>query len=178
MAGLDSSEVIRRLDGRAMTEDELLAHYDVEVDEDWVPGADPDDWRWLDDVRDLLLIGVTDVPGGCVVSQPWGYQPQTPLVGTLLSAGTVAYGLYANPKSGNQGSIYRDGVPIAGDLHPGGPPWETDDAGRVPLSYLYAHRAAMYSCGYVGLRPPDARCVTGPADRWVLLPDRDYWMRR
>ncbi|WCN83207.1 hypothetical protein [Micromonospora sp. LH3U1] len=25
------------------------------------------------------------------------------------------------------------------------------------------------------LRPVNARCITGPTDQWVLLPDRDYW---
>jgi hypothetical protein len=46
---------------------------------------------------------------------------------------------------------------------------------EVLLSYLYRSNAAAYACGYVGLRPPNARPVTGPPDAWVLLPERDYW---
>ena len=177
VAGIDAAEATRRLRGTPMTEDELLVHYDVEVDEDADPADldDPDSWRWLEDIGDLLLVGVADVPGGCVVTQPWGYQPQTPIAGRLLSAGTVAYGVYGNPKSGNQGSIFRDGESVAGDLHPGGPPWENDPADEVLLSYLYQHEAAGYACAYAGLRLPDARPVTGPPDTWVLLPERDYW---
>ncbi|MDI6105420.1 hypothetical protein QLQ12_43245 [Actinoplanes sp. NEAU-A12] len=176
VAGLDATDVIRRLGGTAMTEEQLLAHYGVEAEEDPEPG-DEDDWRWLAEMNDLRLVGVSDVPGGCVVTQPWGYQPQTPVVARLLSAGTVAYGLYANPKSGNQGIVCRDGVIERSDLHPGGRPWDTDPAAEVLLGYLYRDRAPMYACAFAGLRPVDARCVTGPADHWVLLPDRDYWAR-
>lgn len=174
VAGIDATEAIRRLDGTPMTEDELRAHYEVNAER----GPDPSDedyWRWLWDLNDLLLVGVTDVPGGCVLTQPWGYQPQTPVVGRLLSAGTVAYGLYANPKSGDQGSIHRDGQTTGWDLHPGGAAWGTDTSELILLSYLYPMRAPAYACAFAGLRPVDGRCVTGPADHWVMLPDRDYW---
>ncbi|MEU1589607.1 hypothetical protein [Micromonospora sp. NPDC005710] len=57
------SEAIRRLDGTPMPEDELLAYYDVDQEPD-------DDWGWLSEMDDLLLIGITDVPGGCVITQP------------------------------------------------------------------------------------------------------------
>jgi hypothetical protein len=173
VARVDAAEVIRRLGGTVMTEDELLAHYDVEVEEDPEPG-DEDDWRWVEEMDDLLLVGVTDVAGGCVLFQPRGYQPQTAVVGRLASVGTVAYGLYANPKSGSQGSIYRDGQLVGGDLCPGGAAWESDTSELVLLSHLYRFRVPEYVCGFVGLRPGDARCVTGPPDRWFLLPDRNY----
>jgi hypothetical protein len=177
VADLDAAEAVRRLDGTPMSEEELLAHYDVEVDEDFDPDDEDgeDAWRWLDDVHDLRLVGVTDVPGGCIVTQPWGYQPQTPVVGRTLSAGTVAYGVYANPKSGNQGSVFTDGRIDGWDLHPGGSPWEDATSDEVLLSYLYRSNAAAYACGYVGLHPPNPRPVTGPPDAWVLLPERDYW---
>lgn len=45
----------------------------------------------------------------------------------------------------------------------------------ILLSYLYGQKALAYACAFVGLRPVDARCIAGPADQWVLLPDRDYW---
>ncbi len=176
VARLDANEAIRRLDGVSMSEEELLAHYDVEVDEDFDPdNEDEDDWRWLADIGDLRLVGVTNVPGGCIVTQPWGYQPQTPVVGRTLSAGTTAYGVYGNPKSGNQGSVFSGGEIKGWDLHPGGSPWEDATSDDVLLSYLYRHNPAAYACGYVGLRPMDARPVTGPLDAWVLLPERGYW---
>lgn len=113
------------------------------------------------------------------MTQPWGYAPQTPLVMRPLSAGTVCYGLYANPKSGNQGSVARDGRIKASDLHPGGgSPTPGDSSDEVLAAYLYQHDAVGFSCAYAGLRLPDARAVAGPPDMWLKLPDwddRDYW---
>ncbi|MFF9016881.1 ankyrin repeat domain-containing protein [Streptomyces sp. NPDC014870] len=163
VAGIDAAEAVRRLEATPADEE-----FGDEVMED--PYAyDMEETQWL--------IGVTTVPGGCVVTQPWGYAPQMPGVLRRLSAGTVCYGLYANPKSGNQGSIARDGVLEAGDLHPGGGPYEGDTAEQVLSSYLYQLNAVAYACAQVGLRPDDARAVVGPADRWVELPPRDYWDR-
>jgi hypothetical protein len=174
VADLGAAEVIRRLGGTEMTGQRLLRHYGVESAANPASGGE-DVWRRLAERGDLLLVGVSDVPGGCVVTQPWGFQPKSPVVARLLSAGTVAYGLYANPKSGDQGILARDGVIEGSDLCPGDRPSPGDSAREVLLAYLYRHRAAMYACAYVGLRPVDARCVTGPADRWVMLPERDYW---
>jgi hypothetical protein len=168
VAGIDTAEAIRRLDGVPMSQRDLLAHYEVEVDEDF---EDEDDWRWLYDTNDLLLVGITDVPGGCIVTQPWGYQPQAPAVSQALSVGTTAYGVYANPKSGNQGSVVTDGQIEGWDLHPGGSPPANATSDEVLLSYLYKHNPAAYACAYVGLRPPSARSITGPPDAWVLLPE-------
>ncbi|WP_367047587.1 ankyrin repeat domain-containing protein [Streptomyces sp. Je 1-332] len=161
VAGIDAAEAARRL-GAGPYEDpelDLLLEDPVSYDAD----------------DSLQIIGATDVPGGCVITQPWGYAPQMPGVLTLLSAGTVCYGLYANPKSGNQGSIARDGVMEGTDLHPGGGPDEGDSPQGVLAAYLYHHNAVAYSCAYVGLRPTDARAVTGPPDLWLKLPRRGYW---
>ncbi|MEU9913619.1 ankyrin repeat domain-containing protein [Streptomyces sp. NPDC051001] len=161
VAGIDAAEAVRRL-GATDADPELMEAvlddpYDFDMDET------------------LRLVGVTTVPGGCVVTQPWGYAPQQPLVQKLLSAGTVCYGLYANPKSGNQGSVYRDGVGEGWDLHPGGGPDERDSPAEVLTNYVYCYQAVAYSIAYAGLRPTDARAVTGPPDAWVVLPERDYW---
>ncbi|GAA2637726.1 hypothetical protein GCM10010399_83710 [Dactylosporangium fulvum] len=135
---------------------------------------------WFDSLSEdaLLTVGVTDVPGGCVVSQPWAYGASTPVVARLLSAGTVTYAMYANPKSGDQGSIYRDGVVEGWDLHPGGG-WSAaeDSAAEILRRYLYQYKAVAHCCAYAGLRPVDARAFTGPPDRWVRLPVRDYYAR-
>ncbi|MBQ0983546.1 ankyrin repeat domain-containing protein [Streptomyces sp. F63] len=163
VAGIDAAEAVRRLEAAPVEGDvieELLEDpYEYDMDES------------------LRIIGVTSVPGGCVVTQPWGYAPQMPGVLTRLSAGTLCYGLYANPKSGNQGSIARHGVVEGWDLHPGGGPREDDTSEEVLASYLYLYNAVAFSCAYAGLRPADSRAVVGPPDVWVELPRRDYWSR-
>ncbi|MGW2179220.1 ankyrin repeat domain-containing protein [Streptomyces sp. NPDC001732] len=161
VAGIDAAEAVRRLEAvpvRSETTEELLEYLHGE-------GR----------AESMRIIGVTSVPGGCVVMQPWGYAPHMPGVLTRLSAGTVCYGMYANPKSGDQGSIARHGTLESWDLHPGGDPDEGDGSGEVLNSYLYRHNAVAYSCAFAGLRPTDARAVTGPPDLWVELPDRDHW---
>ncbi|MGW6023866.1 ankyrin repeat domain-containing protein [Streptomyces sp. NPDC055099] len=161
VAGIDAAEAARRLGAEPYEDPEL----DVLLEDPLSYDMD----------ESLQVIGATDVPGGCVLTQPWGYAPQMPGVQTLLSRGTVCYGLYANPKSGNQGSIARDGVMEGWDLHPGGGPGEDDSSQEVLAAYLYHHNAVAYSCAFVGLRPTDARAVTGPPDRWLKLPRRGYW---
>ncbi|MDX3311273.1 ankyrin repeat domain-containing protein [Streptomyces sp. NPDC054884] len=161
VAGIDAAEAVRRLEA-APADGDLVE----ELLED--PLA-------FDMDESLHIVGVTSVPGGCVVTQPWGYAPQMPGVLTRLSAGTVCYGLYANPKSGNQGSIARHGAVEGWDLHPGGGPRENDSAEDVLASYLYHLNPVAYSCAFAGLRPADPRGVVGPPDLWVELPSRDYW---
>ncbi|MEU9847892.1 ankyrin repeat domain-containing protein [Streptomyces sp. NPDC047985] len=161
VAGIDAAEAVRRLEAEPVREgvtDEVL------------------DEPYAYDMDELIqVVGVTSVPGGCVVTQPWGYAPQMPGVLTRLSAGTLCYGLYANPKSGDQGSIARDGSLVAWDLHPGGGAIEGDTSEEVLASYLYQYDAVAFSCAFAGLRLTDARAVTGPPDLWVRLPRRDYW---
>ncbi|WP_328611871.1 ankyrin repeat domain-containing protein [Amycolatopsis sp. NBC_00345] len=159
VANVDAAEATRRLQADPV-EDGVMAEV---LDEPWPSGSDD-------------IVGVTDVAGGCVVTQPWGYRASTPLVGRLLSAGTVCYGVYSNPKSGNQGSTIRDGVLDGWDLHPGGgDPREEDGAEEVLRTFLYQHNAAAYACAYAGLSLTDSRPVTGPPDVWLRLPERDYW---
>ncbi|WP_228122588.1 ankyrin repeat domain-containing protein [Saccharothrix syringae] len=149
VSGIDVAEAVRRLGATTLEGDH---EDDEEVD----------------------VVGATDVPGGCVLHQPWGYAAQMPGVTRPLSAGTTCYGVYANPKSGNQGSITRDGEVVGSDLHPGGEPLEREPADLVLLSYLYRHDATAYACAYAGLRPTDARAVTGPPDAWLRLPRTDH----
>ncbi|ACY96357.1 ankyrin repeat domain-containing protein [Thermomonospora curvata] len=163
VAGIDAAEAARRLQATPIT--------------DTGPGsflADPWSHR-LDGEDGLTIVGATDVSGGCVITQPWGYAPQMPGVLKALSAGTVCYGMYANPKSGDQGSICRDGVLEDWDLIPGAPPGPDASSREVLLSFLYQDDAVGYACAYAGLRLTDARAVTGPPDVWLRLPRRDYW---
>ncbi|MFF7249230.1 ankyrin repeat domain-containing protein [Embleya sp. NPDC008237] len=160
VAGIDAAEAIRRLEAApapAHIIDAALENpHAVERDET------------------LRIVGVTSVPGGCAVTQPWGYAPQMPGVLTRLSVGTVCYGLYANPKSGNQGAIARDGAIEGWDLHPGGGPYEDDTPEEVLAAYLYRYNAVAFTFAFAGLRPTEARAVVGPPDLWVRLPERDY----
>ncbi|MGH4034134.1 ankyrin repeat domain-containing protein [Actinomycetota bacterium Odt1-20B] len=161
VADIDAREAVRRLEA-TQAPDELIA--------EMLDGLNA--YR-MDE--SLQIVGVTSVPGGCVLTQPWGYAPQMPGVQSRLSAGTLCYGLYANAKSGNQGSIARDGAIEGWDLHPGGPPDEDDTPEEVLASYLYQCDAVAYACAFAGLRLTDARAIVGPFDLWIQLPHRDYW---
>jgi hypothetical protein len=167
VAGIDAAEAVRRL---AATP---LADFDPDdfMDAYYSPHHDDDDEDAV-----MSIMGVTDVPGGCILTQPWGYGPSMPRVIELLSKGTVCYGFYGNPKSGNQGRVCRDAVMVGWDLHPGGGEASADaSADEVLFGYLFQSRPVAYACAYVGLRPTDARAVTGPPDDWFRLPPGDYW---
>ncbi|MFE3263659.1 hypothetical protein [Streptomyces sp. NPDC059215] len=110
VAGIDADEAVRRLEA-APVEDEVI---NESLEDPYEYGMD----------ESLQIIGVTFVPGGCVMTQPWGYAPQMPGVLPRLSADTVCYGLYSDPKSSSQGSIARHGTVEGWDLHPGGGPDE------------------------------------------------------
>ncbi|MBL7252749.1 hypothetical protein [Paractinoplanes lichenicola] len=147
VAEIDAAEAIRRLGGRPFEDDDFDR-----------------------------TVGVTDVAGGCVVAQRAGYTAAAPGVLALLTAGTRGYGMYANPKSGNQGDSFRDGVMLGSDLHPGGGQAAPDDpADEVLRIYLYAHQALAYCCDAAGVEPSDARAFTGPPDAMVRIADIELW---
>ncbi|MFI6458029.1 ankyrin repeat domain-containing protein [Streptosporangium amethystogenes] len=128
-----------------------------------------DPWADFDD--SLTVVGVTDVPGGCVVVQPWGYAASNPGVIKRLSVGTACYGLFANPKSGNQGAIARDGAIEEWDTHPGGGSVHSEEsAEEILATYLYHGEAEAYCYAGAGLRPTDNRSITGQVDMWLRLP--------
>ena len=165
VAGIDAAEAVRRLQATPVVDDGLLGVLNEMLEDPYAHDMD----------ESLHIVGVTSVPGGCVLTQPWGYAPQMPGVLTQLSAGTLCYGLHANPKSGNQGSIARNGSIEGSDLHPGGEPDENDTPEEVLAAYLYQHNAVAYACAFAGLPLTDRRAVTGPPDVWAELPRRDYW---
>jgi hypothetical protein len=157
VAGITAAEAVRRL--------EAVPADDVDIEEIM---EDP----WSDEDDNLTIVGVTDVPGGCVVSQPWGFAPSNPGVIKRLSVGTVCYGLFANPKSGNQGAVARDGVIEEWDTHPGGGSVSDDEpAEEILTAYLYHGEAVAYCYAGASLRPVDALSVTGQSDMWLRLPD-------
>jgi hypothetical protein len=159
VADVDVAEAVRRLDATVLVDDGALER-DVRAD----PSAE-----W-----DLRVLGATDVPGGCVLFQPWGYGAAMSGVLDALSVNTTCYGMYANPKSGDQGSVVADGVWLESDHFPGGGPDEDDDRPQL-LERLYENHAVAYCFAYVDLRPTDARSITGPPDVWLQLPDGDHW---
>ncbi|MFB9962281.1 hypothetical protein [Sinosporangium siamense] len=129
---------------------------------------------WSDADSSLEVVGISDVPGGCVVIQPWGHAPSTPEVTGSLSGGTVCYSFYANPKSGRQGMVARDGVVEDSDTHPGGGDAGGHlAAGEILAEYLYQGHALAYCCAAAGLRVADARPISGTPDMWVRLPAAD-----
>ncbi|MBG0819306.1 ankyrin repeat domain-containing protein [Planomonospora sp. ID91781] len=122
-----------------------------------------------------LIVGVTDVPGGCVIIQPWGYTPSTRGLLECVSPGTVCYSMYANPKGGSSGDIARDGTVITA--------WEPYSAYTVPVdapaeeilaAYLYSNHPVAFCCAGAGLHLNDAGPIIG-SDRWLKLPERDWW---
>ncbi|MFJ9608906.1 ankyrin repeat domain-containing protein [Kitasatospora sp. NPDC101176] len=156
IAGIDGAEAIRRLNGTPL-DGEFMADF-------------LDEPHSYDMAERLLIAGVTTVPGGCIVTQPWGYVPSAHGTMVRLTAGTVGYGLFANPKSGNQGRILRDGTEERSGLHPGGGPSPEDGPEEVLAAYLFSGHPVAHACAFAGLRPTDARAVTGPADHWIRLP--------
>ena len=159
VAGVDAQTALLRLEAES-----------VQVTDEQVQ-----DW-WEDPFDEIAehTIGVTTVPGGCVLVQPWGFSASMPGVLDRLSVGTVAYGMYANPKSGNQGSIHRDGETVGWDLHPGGGVDEEDTPADVLRARLYEDEPVAFCLAYAGLRPVDNRAFVTP-DLWLRLPARDYW---
>ncbi|MGC5015075.1 ankyrin repeat domain-containing protein [Streptosporangium sp. DT93] len=161
VAGITAAEAVLRLGA-------------VPADDDDVEEVLDDPFCDLDD--SLTLIGVTDVPGGCVVSQPWGYAAYTSGVTKRLSTGTVCYAMYDNPGSGKQGSVSRNGGIERSDTHPGGGTVARDEpAEEISATYLYRFQAVAYCFAGAGLRPVDARSITGPLDMWLRLPDQNRW---
>jgi hypothetical protein len=160
VADIDVAEAIRRLDAEVVEENSV---------------TEDDMWSYPLAGHAELTMWATDVPGGCVIVQPWAYGASMPGVSTRLSPGTKCYAMYANPKSGDQGRITHDGTTVGWDLSPGGTPDENDSAEEVLASYLYQHSPIGYCCAYAGLRLTDSRAFEGPADVWLRLPDGDYW---
>lgn len=159
--GITAAEAARRLEASPADDDDL-----EELLEDPFENFD----------ECLSLIGITDVPGGCVVFQQWGYMASTPGVMERLSIGSVCSGMYANPKSGNQGAVARDGSIVEWDTHPGGGWVSADDpAEEILAAYLYHYQAVAYCFAGAGLRPADARSISGEADVRFRLPERDWW---
>ncbi|WP_062431252.1 ankyrin repeat domain-containing protein [Herbidospora daliensis] len=145
VAGVTAAEATRRLGGTPVTEEER---------------DDGPEW----------VVGVTDVTGGCVVTQPWNWYASDQRLLRRLTRGTRGYAMYSNPKSGEQGAGAIDGEITEWDTILGlAPPTEADSAEQVLLKFLYEDDPEAYCCGYAGLRLTDARPILGPPDLWISL---------
>lgn len=134
-------------------------------------GFDPDDHELAE-----RFVGVTGVPGGCVLIHPAHFRVSTPHVLNALSPGTTAYGLYFNAKGGTFGDFSRDGRSecheeigfVFGDepgLHWLYRFWRRDK----PSGMWGAHEVA-YASHRGGVRVTDRRAVEGPPRRWAEIP--------
>ncbi|MFF3510452.1 ankyrin repeat domain-containing protein [Streptomyces sp. NPDC002573] len=170
VAGLDEETAIRRLGAGPV----LTAAPDPDA-ESGPCGAGPDGF---DPYEDELgrFVGVTGVPGGCVLVQPPGYRVSTEAVLDALSPGTTAYGLYFNPKGGTFGRFSRDGhcepheeIGLirgdASDLHWLYRFWQWDRAGLWDASEL------AYASHRGGVRLTDQYAVARPPRRWAEIPE-------
>lgn len=172
VAGIDEETAIRRLGA------DPAATPVLDLDREPGPygtgphGFDPDDHELAE-----RFVGITGVPGGCVLLQPTHYRVSTPEVLNALSPGTTAYGLYFNAKGGTFGDFSRDG---RSERH--------EEIGLVfgdepDLHWLYrfwwwnkssgmwgAHEVA-YASHMGGVRVTDRRAVEGPPRRWAEIPE-------
>ncbi|MFF0544126.1 hypothetical protein ACFYTF_14950 [Nocardia thailandica] len=162
VAGIDAAEAARRLDAVVVSAGSVT----------------PDDTEsWPLSAATELTMWATEMPGGCVIVQPWSYVASMPGISARLSPGTKCYGMYFNPKCGCQGSISLDGALTDSDISPALDPSDDDSAEDILTSYLYQHDVLAYCCAWAGLRPGDARAFAGPPDVWLRVPDGDYRCR-
>lgn len=124
-------------------------------------------------------IGISDVPGGCIVTQWAGTTACAPGVLTPLTRGTTGYALQAGPHGEAQGTLFRNGRLIDNDLSPGnGRSLPDDSADEVLRTYLYYQNPIPYCCDLTGLAPGGPHPFTGPPDHFLRLPPIDLWPGR
>jgi hypothetical protein len=158
-AHVDSAEAAGRL--RAMP---------IEIDDFELWSADP----WSEGMTDdevAHTVGVTDVPGGCVVTQWAGFAAATPGLLARLTPGSSAYALAVEEKQGGQGVAFHHGNLIGSGLSPGSGDCGPDDTGSEVLrAYLYYGHPVAYCCDAAGLSPRTPQAFTGPPAKMLRLP--------
>jgi hypothetical protein len=116
-------------------------------------------------------VGVTDVPGGCVVTQWAGFTAATPGLLARLTPGGYAYAMSVDPKNGCQGVAFQHGHPTGSDLSPGAGDSGPDDSGSEVLrTYLYLGHPVAYCCDAAGVAPERPQPFTGPPGKMLRLP--------
>jgi len=172
VAGIDEETAIRRLGA------DPAAAAVLDLDREPGPyGTGPHGFDPGDHELSGRFVGVTGVPGGCVLVQPTNYRLNTSDVLNALSPGTTAYGLYFNAKGGTFGELSRDGHSelseeiglVFGDepdLHWLYRFWQWDKPSGMWGAYEVAYASHMG-----GIRVTDRRAVEGPPRRWAEIPE-------
>jgi hypothetical protein len=159
LAHVDSAEAAGRL--RALPVD--IPNFVQWAEDPWSEGMTDDEV--------LHTVGVTDVPGGCVVTQWAGFTAAAPGLLARLTPGSSAYAMSVDPKGGCQGIAFHHGHLVAADLSPGSGDAGQDDTGSEVLrTYLYYGHAVAYCCDAAGLSPEDQRPFIGPPTKLLRLP--------
>jgi hypothetical protein len=116
-------------------------------------------------------VGVTDVPGGCVVTQWAGFTAAMPGLLTRLTPGSSAYAMTVEEKSGCRGVAFHHGHLAGSELSPGSGDAEPSDSGSEVLrAYLYYGHPVAHCCDAAGLHPENQRPFTGPPTKLLRLP--------
>ncbi|WP_419996452.1 ankyrin repeat domain-containing protein [Streptomyces boninensis] len=163
---------------RGVTEAEVLRRLGADparcrvVDSDDLP-FDREDFE--ESLRHVAVTRVRGRPGGCVITQS-GYLPGDGDVLRPVSVGTVAYGVYFNPKGGTPGTLARDGEVVMRE-EIGLWPREADPAAHWHFRFWqrcrefpYDAGELAYACAAAGMRIEDgAVAVDRRGQRWVRL---------
>jgi hypothetical protein len=159
LAHVDSAEAAGRM--RALP-------VDIPNFRDWA--LDP----WSEGMTDdevVHTVGVTDVPGGCVVTQWAGFTAASPSLLARLTSGSSAYAMSVDPKGGCEGVAFYHGHPVAANPNPGGGDAGQEESGTEVLrTYLYYGHPVAYCCDAAGLAPENQRAFTGPPTKLLRLP--------
>ncbi|MEV6851876.1 hypothetical protein [Actinoplanes sp. NPDC051411] len=116
-------------------------------------------------------VGVTDVPGGCVVTQWAGFTAASPGLLARLTPGSSAYAMCVDPKGGCPGIAFHHGHLVGSDLSPGSGDSDPADTGSEVLrTFLYYGHPVAYCCDAVGLFPESQRAFNGPPTKLLRLP--------
>lgn len=159
VAHVDSAEAAGRL--RALPVD--IPNFGEWAEDPWSEGMTDDEV--------LHTVGVTDVPGGCVVTQWAGFTAATPGLLARLTPGSSAYAMSVDPKGGCEGIAFHHGHLVAADLRPGsGDAGEEDSGTEVLRHYLYYGHPVAYCCDAAGIAPEDQRAFIGPPTKLLRLP--------
>jgi hypothetical protein len=167
VAGVTAAEAVERVGGLPEEQSEAMTFEDL-VEASMAQYQQDD------------VLGASDVPGGCLVVHPMGYDAATPRMLRRLSQVTSAYGVFDNMANGRQGTHAVDGVFEGWDLCPGGWPDADDDSRKVLLSYL-AHqcsadgRAVVEACLVAGIHPGSPQAFYGPYDVAFRIDRRINW---
>lgn len=171
VGGVDEEEVIRRLGA----DPDRVPVLDLDA-EPGPYGTGPDGFDPYGPRADGF-VGVSGVPGGCVLTHPAGHLASSASVLAAVSPGGRAYGVYFNPKGGTFGHLSVDGGAAYGEeigivAREDSPEefWLHRFWQWGPYGDMYGTGSLAYACDRAGLRVTDPGPLLGPPRRWVGIP--------